>query len=70
MQKKELEAVAASPLQPALSAAEWFPFLFPDQQQQQQQQEQQEQQEKQELEQQEQQEISREREEHWTKQKS
>ena len=67
MQKKELEAVAASPLQPALSAAVGFPFLFPDQQQQQQQQEQQEQQE---LEQQEQQEISREREEHWTKQKS
>ena len=63
MQKKELEAVAAAPLQPALSAAEGFPFLFPDQQQQQQQ-EQQEQQE------QEQQEISREREEHWTKQKS
>ena len=66
MQKKELEAVAASPLQPALSAAEGFPFLFPDQQQQQQQ----EQQEQQEQEQQEQQEISREREEHWTKQKS
>ena len=68
MQKKELEAVAAAPLQPALSAAEGFPFLFPDQQQQQQ--EQQEQQDQQELEQQEQQQISREREEHWTKQKS